>query len=209
LILYLVRHGQFSRQLKAEGPIDGELTAVGLRQAELTGEWLKRKGIELIYTSPAIRTMTTASIIGRALRLRPKAWPLITEMGYLGVEPGLTGKAMRSIFPDVDIDTSFADDRGWAEAISQEDAYQIYMRARQAEIAIREQHAIGSNTLAIVTHAHFLRYLIGALLGLANSEGWESVIMHNNCGVSCIELTPSAAILRYSNAHFHLGNLIT
>lgn len=209
LILYIVRHGHFQRQASLEAHNDSPLTAIGIKQAELTGQWLKDKGIETLYCSPSIRTLMTASIIGKALNLRPKAWIPLTELGFFGHESGLTGKEMRIAFPDVEFDESFSADRGWAAHITKESVNDLFRRARTVEGELRSRHGSGNPTIAIVSHAHFARYLLASLLGISNADGWTSVIDHNNCGVSCVEIRPGAVVLRYTNAHFHLGDLVT
>lgn len=61
---YLVRHG-----LRVSRDGDTALSDMGIRQAELTGEYLKSKNIQHIFVSPAERTLHTAEIINNYLQV--------------------------------------------------------------------------------------------------------------------------------------------
>ncbi|HOZ03596.1 MAG TPA: histidine phosphatase family protein [Candidatus Woesebacteria bacterium] len=61
---YLVRHG-----LRVSRDEDTVLSDVGVRQAKLTGEYLKSKNIQHIFVSPVKRTQHTAEIINSYLQV--------------------------------------------------------------------------------------------------------------------------------------------
>ena len=61
---YLIRHG-----LRVSRDEDTALSDLGIRQAELTGEYLKSKNIQHIFVSPAKRTLHTAEIINSYLQV--------------------------------------------------------------------------------------------------------------------------------------------
>lgn len=61
---YLVRHG-----LRISRDEDTLLSEPGIKQAELTGKYLKSKNIQHIFVSPAKRTLHTAEIINRSLQI--------------------------------------------------------------------------------------------------------------------------------------------
>jgi broad specificity phosphatase PhoE len=64
--IHVIRHGQ--RILPRDFSCDPSLTKNGIKQAELTGAELKRKGFQgNIYSSPYRRTLETASIIAEVL----------------------------------------------------------------------------------------------------------------------------------------------
>ena len=58
--IYLVRHGN-----KEAVPFDPALTKVGLKQAEITGEYLKATPFSAIIVSPKTRTQQTARAIAK------------------------------------------------------------------------------------------------------------------------------------------------
>ena len=61
---YLVRHG-----LRVSRDEDTILSDMGIRQAELTGEYLQSKNIRHIFVSPVKRTLHTAEIINNYLQV--------------------------------------------------------------------------------------------------------------------------------------------
>lgn len=209
MFLYIVRHGQSERNRDRSGPFDCPLTGVGEEQARRAAEWLADKGIETVYCSPSIRTLQTATAIGKRLGLRPKAWGDLVEWGFLFDSPGLTGKEMRTRFPDIEIDDSFRDDVPWIAHKDDESWTELKERARSVLETILERHPTGSSPVALVTHAHFARFLIGEAIGFSEVEGLGGVIEHYNCGITAIEFRPDRTILWYLNAHGHLGDLIT
>lgn len=70
ITFYLVRHGQ-----KEAIPFDPPLTTVGLKQAEVTAEFLKGIQFNEVLASPKIRTKQTAEIIAK-----PHGLPVNTDI---------------------------------------------------------------------------------------------------------------------------------
>lgn len=92
--IYFVRHGQSeanARRITAGGGMDVPLTDAGRNQAVQVGEILKKKGIELIVSSPQKRALETAEII--ATQIGYNSGDIITDQRFaerhLGV---MTGK---------------------------------------------------------------------------------------------------------------------
>lgn len=209
MFLYIVRHGQSERNRDRSGPFDCSLTDVGHEQAKRAGEWLADKGIETIYCSPSIRTLQTATHIGRRLNLRPRTWGDLVEWGYLFDSPGLTGREMRTQFPDIDITENYADDVPWIAHKDDESWTELKERAEGVFKNLMEKHPVGSPAVALVTHAHFARFLIAAAIGYSEVEGLGGVFEHYNCGITALEFREDRTIFWYLNAHGHLGDLIT
>lgn len=66
----LVRHGDaVGTKGKFHGLVDNPLTESGRREAETTANHLKDEGIEQIYSSPMVRALDTAKIIGDKLKI--------------------------------------------------------------------------------------------------------------------------------------------
>jgi broad specificity phosphatase PhoE len=65
--LYFIRHGEseFNRAKVWNGPTDTPLTAKGRKQAEQTGQKMKRQGvpIDIVITSPLTRAYDTARLV--------------------------------------------------------------------------------------------------------------------------------------------------
>jgi broad specificity phosphatase PhoE len=69
--IYLVRHGENKANLTKEFSckvVDYPLTAKGRLQAHQTGQYLRNKSIDVIFTSPLKRAVETAAIIGDILQ---------------------------------------------------------------------------------------------------------------------------------------------
>lgn len=64
LVIYLIRHGN-----KKKIPFDPPLTETGIKQAEVTGDFLIHEDFKAIFASPKLRTMQTAEIIAGKLNL--------------------------------------------------------------------------------------------------------------------------------------------
>lgn len=68
-----MRHGQAENNVKrilVGRHIESHLTDEGKTQVSDTAQYLKKLGISKIYTSPVIRTIETAKIVGKVLNLK-------------------------------------------------------------------------------------------------------------------------------------------
>jgi probable phosphoglycerate mutase len=189
--LYLIRHGQSEGNLGKSIP-DPDLTDLGKEQARLTGRRLAAEDIEILLSSPLKRSIHTARIIGEEIGVVPQ---LLAE-----VMESWNGSELRSPaeiaaqYPDLDVDLP---DRWWPDAEKEED---LYRRAREAEIRIRE---IGyERDIAVVSHGTFGAVLISTFLG-APPCGYTRFSQHNCC-VSILVLQPGRAKLYKGNDVSHL-----
>src|SRR5690606_14780754 len=118
---------------------------------------------------------------------------------------GMTGKQLEAEYPDVTLGESYPADRGWAVDVTDESWDELYRRAERVKGELLRAHPVGSPAVALVTHAHFARFLVGALVGVVeNPMEWTGHIRIGNCGVTCVEFRPGATHLHYSNARWHL-----
>ena len=71
--IFLVRHGETEHNVgkKITGQKDSNLTLLGVEQARLTGEYLKKYNISSIYSSDLGRAYKTALIIGKSFNKKP------------------------------------------------------------------------------------------------------------------------------------------
>lgn len=69
--LFLIRHGETGWNLEGryQGQADPPLNEEGLRQARSLARRLRRRGLEVLYTSPLLRAKTTADIVSGVLHL--------------------------------------------------------------------------------------------------------------------------------------------
>lgn len=84
--IYLVRHGEteWNREEIFRGRKDISLNENGKKQAEETGNYLKRKKIKTIFTSPLVRSKQTAEIIGERIGA-----PIITIQELIDMDFGI------------------------------------------------------------------------------------------------------------------------
>ena len=68
-IVYLLRHGEATSNIKRVWSFKGDLTPVGIKQAEYWADYFKEKDIIKIYASTVSRTSQTAEIIAQELGL--------------------------------------------------------------------------------------------------------------------------------------------
>ena len=97
--LILVRHGEsignFENRL--QGHADFDLTELGERQAELTGQRLAAMSVSALYTSPLLRAASTAERISRSTGLEPVPLPEMSEYRF-GELSGKTYADLRQHF---------------------------------------------------------------------------------------------------------------
>jgi len=100
-IIYLVRHGQTLWNIikRTQGMRRVPLNRIGKRQAILLAKKLKDLPFNVIYASPALRTMQTARIIAPGKKIIPH--PDIRELDRPAFE-GLTHKQIRKRIPDIE-----------------------------------------------------------------------------------------------------------
>ena len=160
--LYLVRHG--ATPLTAEDRFSGAenvfLSDVGREQAGRLGERLADDHITAIYASPLDRTMETARILGRPLRLEPLSRDGLREISH-GHWEGRTRKEVETQFAaeytawEADPFT-FAPEGG-------ESGISVLARALPVIREIIVQHK--DENILVVSHKATLRLVISSLLG--------------------------------------------
>ena len=89
--MVVVRHGEtvWNAAGRQQGQLGGELSPMGVRQAEAIGEALAGQTFHALYTSDLGRAAQTAEIIGARLGLEPIPEPGLRER-HLGILQGLT-----------------------------------------------------------------------------------------------------------------------
>lgn len=100
--LFLVRHGETERN--REGRVMGQgdqcLTTEGRRQAVAVARALAKESITVIYSSPLVRAIETATVVGEKLGLPVQEREELAEMD-VGELDGLTSEEMRARYPDL------------------------------------------------------------------------------------------------------------
>lgn len=169
-MLYLIRHGEteYNVQGRLQGSLDSPLTSQGIRQARAIGRSL-RKLIEgpkawTIESSPLMRALTTARIIGDELGLTS---PIVVEDRLrevsLGSWEGLTVEEIDERWPEAEIKKSIR--RAWARHCLNGEAYET-SSARLA--GWLSEKAAGDRI--VVTHGIAGSILRGLFAGLPRDQ---------------------------------------
>jgi broad specificity phosphatase PhoE len=163
--LILVRHGEteWSRAGKHTGRTDIPLTPAGEKAAAALAPMLARRDIVAVFTSPARRAVTTASLAGLD---HAKPDPDLWEWDYGGYE-GLTTAQIRKQRPDWYL---------WRDGVIPGDAEHPgetvdQVSQRVDRVLGRVTPLLDGGDVALVAHGHVLRVLTARYLGLEPSAG--------------------------------------
>jgi broad specificity phosphatase PhoE len=206
MLIYLIRHAQSEANAGIAGaPIDCELTPLGRRQAEATGEWLVRANLDVILCSPYVRALETASAIHRATGAPLEAYPPIHEHHiepFPVAWPLLGRRALLARFPHLQIPDDFAD-KGWhhppetdAQALARMGSAWDLIRKRFANDP--EHH---TRRVCLVSHGSPTGKLIMAFQGVSTIH---ADIRIENASISMLEATPDTRIVWGTNWVAHL-----
>jgi broad specificity phosphatase PhoE len=163
--LILVRHGEteWSRAGKHTGHTDVPLTPAGEAAAAALAPMLARRDIVAVFTSPARRAVTTASLAGLD---NAKPDPDLWEWDYGGYE-GLTTAQIQEQRPGWYL---------WRDGVIPGDAEhpgetvdQVGQRADR--VLGKVAPLLAGGDVALVAHGHVLRVLTARYLGLEPTAG--------------------------------------
>jgi 2,3-bisphosphoglycerate-dependent phosphoglycerate mutase len=200
---------------------DPELTALGRRQAALLARFLGRDGGEKVpaynpkdiggfgithlYCSPMIRAVDTAMYIAKALDLQPRAWRDLHETGGIfladvesGEPVGLPGHKrayFRERYPELILSDQLHEEGWWNRPF--EGRAERRQRAQRVFEQLMERHGGSEDRVALVSHAGFYNYLMGAILGLIEPDGHFFVM--DNAAVTRIQFEEDRTLIVYSN----------
>jgi broad specificity phosphatase PhoE len=169
--LYFVRHGEcHSESSPGIFTPDGDLSALGERQAGLAANRLAALGITHVLSSPLLRALATASAIAEAAGAMPvEVWTELRE-GY-GDMPGIPVPIYRGPprsevlrrFPSVVLPVDITED-GWEHG--GDNQYPAFS-ARCATVArLLESRFVPDDRVVVVGHGGCFNYVLHALLGI-------------------------------------------
>jgi broad specificity phosphatase PhoE len=200
-ILYLLRHGATEANLATPPRLQGrnqnpQLAPLGVRQAELTRDFLAVRPIDYCYTSPLLRAVQTAEIICHPHGIEPMVHQGLIECD-VGRWEGLDWRSIRANDPE-DYHRYMSDPArfGYPEG---ESFAEVYQRAAPALNGLLQKHA-GCRILVVAHHVVNRTYL-ASLLGLGVAQARS--VQLDNCGVSVVERSEQTRVTTL-NAAFHL-----
>ena len=217
-LLYLIRHGATDNN-EANPPrlqgrrTDPPLSVQGREQAEQTGRWLARQGIDAVFSSPLLRARQTAEAIACCIS------PLPLGEGQ-GVRAA-AGLPVQLIDDLIEIDVGCWEGLAWEEIERRDpEAYRLFLAdasihpylggenlrtvlARTIPALNRLMAANLGRRVAVVAHNVVNRAYLTHLLDLPLRK-YRSV-PQDNCGVNVLRYADGAVKLVTINAVGHLS----
>jgi broad specificity phosphatase PhoE len=176
--IILVRHGETKWNVEEvfRGRIDVELNQTGIKQAELLAEYLSKRKIDAIYSSPLKRAVKTAEIIAGYHRLDVKVASGLIDFDC-GDWHGLLRQEVQDKYKEL-----------YAQWVSHPDKVKIPGGESLNDVTKRAMSMLDDviakhgGTVVLVAHRVVNKVLICALLGLDNSRFWN--IRQDICGIT-------------------------
>jgi broad specificity phosphatase PhoE len=163
--LFLIRHGQSVGNAagRIQGLNDEPLTELGREQARALAQ---RLGVQAVvgalYSSPLLRAVQSAEIIGEALGLDVQVEDRLKEY-HPGVVTGMTWEDVQAQYPE--IARRWAED-SWRVPIPGEEGVETFLRRVLAAMEEIVASHSGDQTVAVVAHGGTLSAYLAGLFGL-------------------------------------------
>ncbi len=188
--IFLVRHGEteWNASEVFRGQADVLLNKNGIKQAQLLGEYLSRKKINAVYTSPLKRALKTAEAIAARQSLEINVAPALIDMNF-GKWQGLPASQVKQHYGKVYEIWLKTPERALIPA--GESLEDVKNRAWPFLEEIVAKHA-GQNVI-LVSHRVVLKVLICALLKIGNAGFYN--IRVDTAGITRFELDNNRAVL--------------
>ena len=200
--LFLLRHAATEANLAHPPRLQGRrhnppLAPLGIRQAELTRDFLAVRPIDHCYSSPLRRAMQTAAIVAEPHGLAPKPVDDLTECD-VGAWEGRSWAEVRARNPEA-YRASMDDPAGFGYP-GGENFQQVHRRATRAIEDLLQRHA--GESVLVVSHHVVNRVYLAGLLGLP--PGRARQVSLDNCGISMVLREDGRTSVTMLNAAFHL-----
>ncbi len=191
--IILVRHGETEWNVREvfRGRIDIELNQTGIKQAELLAEFLSKRKLDAIYSSPLQRAVKTAEIIAGYHKLPVEIAPGLIDFDY-GKWQGLPHQEVKDKYKEL-----------YAEWISRPEKVKIPAGESLNDVRKRAMRVVSEvittyeGTVVLVAHRVVNKVLICALLELDNSHFWN--IRQDTCGITTFTYEKGRFILTEHN----------
>ena len=200
--IYLVRHGQtaWNKEEIFRGRTDIPLDEIGLKQAELAGQYFKGMEIHAIFSSPLSRAWQTAEKIAEFHNLKVQPLQGIVDMSF--------GNWERHPHQEIRQNDSKTY-RQWVETPhlvrlpGGEGLDDVRVRAMASLEEVIQRHPV--KTLVLVSHRVVNKVIICGILGLDNSHFWQ--ITQDPTAINLIQYKNGKYILSLMNETCHLKSL--
>lgn len=174
--IYLIRHMQAEGNLYIvmQGHWDGDVTALGLRQAELLGERFRALPVDALYSSDLYRARLTAAAIQKYHDLPLRTDKRLREINVGRWEGRFFGDLLHEEPESVNMYMNCPDEWHMDGAENEAD---VMARAFPALREIAEEN--GGRTAVVVSHGVTIRCLLRAALGMTRGEQKKLPIASN------------------------------
>lgn len=177
--LYITRHGQTEWNLagRMQGQKDSPLTELGMSQAKLLGERLKKESIDVIISSSSGRALSTAQLIRGNRDIE-----ILENDNFREINMGEWEGKLHS-----DIEEKFPEEKNnfwkaphiYKATSGGETFFEVVKRTSgEVEKIIEAYH---DKNVLIVTHAVSLKSLLLYFENKEMDKFWEGAYMHSTC----------------------------
>lgn len=201
---YVVRHGQSQGNEKRLflGHTNLGLTELGRKQAKRTAEFLKDKGIDIIYSSDLLRAYDTAKALGDILGIEPIQTEELREV-YAGLWEGKAMTELREKFPQYHI---WLNDIGNAECDEGESMAELAVRAEKAFLRLAEENP--GKTVMVATHAALIRSMCCVWKGIDIHDA-QTIPWVSNGSVSSVSYNEGKWEIEYLGYDEHISDILS
>ncbi len=199
--LILARHGETVWNVEKiyRGRKDVNLDEVGIRQAELLGNYLSNWELTTIYSSPLRRAIETANIIARYQKIGVHVADGLIDINY-GEWQALPEQEVKRLYPTLHNDWHNNPHRvRMPGGESLED-----VRKRAIEV-VNDVLSKYQGSVVLISHRVVIKVLICSLLGLDNSHFWN--VKQDVGGITIFNYVDERLVLTKHNDTSHLKEL--
>jgi broad specificity phosphatase PhoE len=199
--LILARHGETVWNVEKiyRGRTDVNLDEVGIKQAELLGEYLSNWEVEAIYSSPLRRAIYTANIIARYQKIAVQVTHGLIDFDY-GEWQSLPEQEVKRLYPT--LHNEWHNNPHKVKMPGGESLEDVRRRAVEVVNDILSKY---QGSVVLVSHRVVNKVLICSLLGLDNSYFWN--IKQDVGGITIFNYVDGRFVLTKHNDTSHLKEL--
>jgi len=216
--LYLIRHAESENNarpgyLRVEDP---SITTIGRLQAKCLAEWAKTLKMDVLITSPFLRTLQTTRAVVETTKMPVSVWHNVFERGgcYRGFGdgateggPGLGITKIREILPGAIVDETIQD-AGWWSGRKRETHEESVLRSSTVIERLVAAFGNSGKHVVVIIHADFKRQLLLHILdGVADATVFGPL---RNTGITKVDFDGERWRLDWLNSVSHMpARLIT
>ena len=204
MIVHLIRHGQSFNTHREPGepyPPNPPLTTVGVEQSRRLADRLTCLPIERLVSSPMLRTVETAAIVGKRIGRQVEVWTRSYEYRRQTGYQAWGAREVLARYPDVKMPADFGpEDWQYGEealesAVERADALIAWLHERAVEASIGQ--------MAVVTHGAYTRLVLGRLLDVDPARLQPVVLDHTS--LTSLRIEPERRQVLALNDTAHLS----